>query len=424
VNVSRFLPTDPQPIEQPLPAIIGELNAARGRLGAWPIEALLALVDDFGRRLLRDQRTRSLEGAAFLSAWLGRTNLQKILDLNMQGNAKLLDGFQPWGRDFLAAKPQGLVAMWMAGNVPTLPLFSLVPALLAKNVCLVKLAYADPQGMDRLLAVLGEAEAGGLRGSDLLAAAAVVWFDYRRAELNDAMSLAADARVIWGGQAAVKAVSALPRREHCVDIVFGPKYSIALIDRQRLESGGKPLEDAVAGLVRDVAAFDQRGCSAPQTIFIERNARLSLADVGALFARQLERLPPKPGLDAYTTVRIMEIRARWALDESRDCLASADGANWTVCMDREPSLKEAVQSRTVFLTEVESWRDIIPLLSPKVQTVGIAFAEPHTATAFAEAATAAGVARCVRPGLMNAFESPWDGKLLVSQLVRWVTLKP
>jgi acyl-CoA reductase-like NAD-dependent aldehyde dehydrogenase len=67
-----------------------------------------------------------------------------------------LDGFQPLGRNYLAAKPQGLAAMWMAGNVATLPLFSLVPALLAKNVCLMKLANPDPVGMDKLLAVLSE----------------------------------------------------------------------------------------------------------------------------------------------------------------------------------------------------------------------------------------------------------------------------
>ena len=112
------------------------------------------------------------------------------------------------------------------------------------------------------------------------------------------------------------------------------------------------------------------------------------------------------------------------MDPSRDVLASSGGANWTVCMDREVSLKEAVQSRTVFLTEVESWREVLPLLSPKVQTVGIAFADRDDALAFAEAATAAGVARCVRPGLMNNYESPWDGKLLLNQLVRWVTMKP
>ncbi|SPE37750.1 hypothetical protein SBA3_2700043 [Candidatus Sulfopaludibacter sp. SbA3] len=29
----------------------------------------------------------------------------------------------------------------------------------------------------------------------------------------------------------------------------------------------------------------------------------------------------------------------------------------------------------------------------------------------------------MRAGLMNGFESPWDGKLLISELVRWVALK-
>jgi len=143
-----------------------------------------------------------------------------------------------------------------------------------------------------------------------------------------------------------------------------------------------------------------------------------------VFARHLAALPGKPGLDAYTTMQILNTRAQWALDQARDVIASADGANWTVCMDRDVCLKEAVQSRTVFLTEVESWREVVPLLTPKVQTVGLALADPEETLAFAEAATGAGVARCVRPGIMNNFESPWDGKLLLSQLVRWVTLKP
>ena len=67
---------------------------------------------------------------------------------------------------------------------------------------------------------------------------------------------------------------------------------------------------------------------------------------------------------------------------------------------------------------------VLPLLSPKVQTVGHGLRQREDAVAFAEAATAAGVARCVRPGLMNNYESPWDGKLLLNQLVRWVILKP
>ena len=423
MSVLRVTPDGIQSANRDLPELVEALRSKRSWLAHVPVDRLLALFDAFGRRLLRDPRTSHLEGAMFLAAWLNRRNLQQMLELNLNGNPGYLDGFVPQGRNYLAAKPHGLVAMWMPGNVATLPMFSLVPALLAKNVCLVKLALPDPDGMDRLLAVLAESQVDGLRGADLLQAVAVVWFDYQNRPLSEQMSLAADAKIVWGGAEAVRAITLLPRREHCVEIVFGPKYSIGLIGRA-LQEDDVALDAAITAFVRDVAIFDQRACSAPQTIFIERSDRRSLEQTGQMFAERLSRLPPKPSLDAYTTSQIVNVRARWAIDETSDVIASPDGANWTVCMDRDVSLKEAVQSRTVFLTLIDSWRDILPLLSPKVQTIGIALGGTDESLALADAATEAGVARCVRPGIMNNYESPWDGKLVVGQLVRWVTLKP
>ena len=104
-------------------------------------------------------------------------------------------------------------------------------------------------------------------------------------------------------------------------------------------------------------------------------------------------------------------------------IASGPEADWTICMDTDVSMKEAVQSRTVFLTEIETREQILPLITPRIQSVGIAFGDPADAEAFAGRATLRGVARCVRPGLMNGFESPWDGKLVASELVRWVSFK-
>ncbi len=424
MSVIRFTQQGTEQAGESLAPIVQSLRARRDALAAIPASALVALFADFGARIIRDPRTRSLEGCMFLSAWLSVHNLRQVLELNLNGKPEYLDAFQPVGRNFLAAKPQGLVSMWMAGNVSTLPLFSLIPALLTKNVCLVKLAFPDPNGMDSLLAVLAESEAEGVLGADVLDSIAVVWFDYRDRSLNEEMSLAADVKIAWGGAAAVEAISALPRREHCVEIVFGPKYSIGLVDKTLLEGDEKKISDVAAAFVRDVAVFDQRACSAPQTIFMERNAKTSLREFAEQFAAAFKKLPSKNDLDSYTAMQIVNVRARWAMDERRDVVASADGPNWTVCMDREVSLKEAVQSRTVFLTEIDSWRSVVSLLSPKIQTVGMAFGDSTEASAFAEAATQAGVVRCVRPGIMNNHESPWDGKLLLSQLVRWVTFKP
>ena len=292
MSILRITPRGVEPAGESLLPIVEKLNNARDWLAKIPVDSLVALMADFAARLIRDERTRSLEGCMFLSAWLGSNNLGQLLELNLNGNPAYLDGFGPQGRNYLAAKPQGLVAMWMAGNVATLPMFSLIPALLAKNVCLVKLAY--PEGTDHLLAVLAESQAGDIRGADLLDAAAVVWFDYHNRQLNEQMSLAADVKIVWGGAEAVKAISSLPRREHCGEIIFGPKYSIGVIDRERLAGDPAKLEESVAAFVRDIAIFDQRACSAPQTIFLERNDKQSLREVGEIFARQLVKLPPKP----------------------------------------------------------------------------------------------------------------------------------
>ena len=197
-----------------------------------------------------------------------------------------------------------------------------------------------------------------------------------------------------------------------------------MINRNKIQGQPEKIDETVAAFVRDIFIFDQRACSAPQTIFIEKNSSFSLRQIGDIFAKHLAKLPPKPGLDPYTTMQIVNVRASWAMDEAKAVIASIDGANWTVCLDHDASLKQAVQSRTIFLTEVESLEQVIPLLSPKVQTVGMAFGNLEETLSFAEAATQAGVARCVRPGLMNNHESPWDGKLLLNQLVRWVMFKP
>ena len=76
--------------------------------------------------------------------------------------------------------------------------------------------------MDRLLGVLGDAEAGGLRGSDLLRWVAVLSFDHKETALSEAMSRNADVKVMWGGEAAVAGIKSLPTREHCPEIIFGP----------------------------------------------------------------------------------------------------------------------------------------------------------------------------------------------------------
>ena len=76
MSVLRITPARPRSGRRPPGRDRRLLNRAARWLAAVPVATLLALLDDFAGRLLRDDRTKPLEGIMFLSAWLRRSNLQ------------------------------------------------------------------------------------------------------------------------------------------------------------------------------------------------------------------------------------------------------------------------------------------------------------------------------------------------------------
>jgi hypothetical protein len=382
-------------------------------------DLLLTLLDNFASRLAADPRTAAIEGGSFLVFWLRRKNLERLLDLNFGAAGRAaLDHFVDVPGGMLRAQPAGVVGHWVAGNVPTLSLFSWVLALLTKNAAVVRVSEQTLDAAEPLVQVFQAAQADGLTGAQILDTVRFVHFHRDHQDCHRAMSLAVDARVVWGSAQAVQAVTALRRQEHCTEMVFGPKYSLGVIDRATQETR---LSEVARAFVRDILIFDQRACSSPQTIFVEPSA-LDGEQLVEAFAEPFRRAAPKAEIDTYTATRIYTTRALWGLSQDRTFRA-ASGADWTVCYDTDVALKEAVQSRTLFLTRVADVMDVIPLLGPKIQSIGLAVADRDRAVRFADAATRRGVSRCVKPGLMNVYDLPWDGKLALSELVRWVTMQ-
>ena len=62
MNVLRVSPQGVEPAGDRLAPIVEGLNRQRAWLANVPLSALLALWDDFSARLLRDPRTKPLEG--------------------------------------------------------------------------------------------------------------------------------------------------------------------------------------------------------------------------------------------------------------------------------------------------------------------------------------------------------------------------
>jgi phenylacetate-coenzyme A ligase PaaK-like adenylate-forming protein len=387
-----------------------------------PIGALVALLDAAARNMVSPEYAR-VEGIAFLCSWLRKSNLEKVLRVNFGSHLSAIDHAISAEGICLRAVPRGVVCHWVAGNIPTLAFFSWALATLGKNVSIIRVPEESRDVIRNLFRAVElasiEFEGKKYQGSMLLERTYVVHFPSASQSLNESMSLVADARVIWGGAEAVRAVTSYSRLEHCEDVVFGPKYSLGVMDQATLEDTAARSE-ALTAFARQTVMFEQAACSSPQMIFVEA-PNLGLEELGDLVENEMKTVCgrfPKRTIEQFTASQILRVRAHYGMRRETSVRASRD-LTYTILLERGAVLREALQSRTLYVMVVDDVQQVVPLLSPKIQTIGVAVANAEKRLAFAEAAALRGVARCVNPALMNIYETPWDGLLPVNRLVRW-----
>jgi hypothetical protein len=405
---------------QDFEVVASELRTGMEKLLDVPVKEIVDVLHAFSRTVIHDEQVKKIEGIAFLSNWLRRDNLLRIVETNI-GNADYLDSFVGEGRKLMRAFPRGLVCHWIAGNIPTLALFSLFQSMLAKNANILRVPEVSLSTVVPILRLFSSVDTDGLTGKDLLASVAIVYFPSGDEKANRLMSAHADARVVWGGREAVEAITGLPKSTHCEDVVFGPKYSFAVIDREALES--ENLSRYLRNLATDSVLFEQSACSSPHTVFIEADWKgvLRIADLFRKEFERLSRIMPKTEIEMGTASMIINKRAEYALSEDKTVVAPKEN-DWTILVDNALQLEEPVQSRTVFLKPVDSVLDTIPLITRNVQTIGNGILNDEKSKEFAKGVMCRGVARVVPPGQMHIYDSPWDGILLLSRLVNWDSL--
>lgn len=195
-----------------------------------PLSTLIEKLASWGARLLAS-RTGNVPGAAYLSMWLRRENLQRLLEADfgcaVSGMLGVPSAFpkEPMGNSSFI-KPVGIVGHWTAGNVDLQAVLSGVCGLLGGNANLIRVPSDQRAHIDPLLACLAEDDGEGALSSRL----AFISFPSDRVDLHEAMARHVDGAMIWGGDEAVRAVRALPFPSWARIAVFGPRYSLALMD--------------------------------------------------------------------------------------------------------------------------------------------------------------------------------------------------
>jgi hypothetical protein len=256
-------------------------------------------------------------------------------------------------------------------------------------------------------------------------AAANAFIRYPR---NDAvtarLSLACDARVIWGGDETVSHIRALPMAVHGVEIAFVDRYSFCILDAATVAGlDDKELERLANGFYNDAYLMDQNACSSPHLVVWLGDAKKAQARfwnaVGAVAHRKYG-LEPIFAVDKYTD--LLETAA------ARDDITQVERIRndvYRISLARVGLETETLRGRfgTFYEYEAASLDEFKVMVSRKCQTITYFGVDGASIGDFVVAGRLTGVDRVVPVGQALDMNVIWDGIDVCKTLSRIVDVR-
>ena len=398
---------------------IDNVNSQRDWIHSQNIEDLLEFFDKLGKFWAEKYSKEIGVNSKHLVSFLSKKNLGKKLDIALRGNRDVLEKFVDLSDPDLIfhAQPRGVVIHWIAGNVEILGIFSIVQAIITKNVSIIK-APTKFQLLLKLIKSIEQIKTEKILGSELIKCIEIVYVDRDDFKNQKLLSKNADVRIAWGGEEAVNSITSLPKSPFTEDIIYGPKYSYAIIDEKSLIENIEKISQRVA---MDVSMFDQYACSSPHTIFVESNNEKIIKEFAENIAKNLDNinriLLPKKETSPEKALEILDVRTEYGLKGE---VISSKGTEWTVITSDEKNLAKATFSRVIHIRKLDISELKKENYSRKIQTIGMSVEENNRHKIIDEITLLAGD-RCPNIGNMSLFDSPWDGMFGMDRMVRWVS---
>lgn len=399
--------------------IIDNITKQRQWLHSQQIDDLLEFFDKLGHFWAEKYSKEIGVNSKHLITYLSKENLGKKLDIALRGNRNVLEKFVDLSDPELMfhAQPRGIIVHWIAGNVDILGVFSVVQALITKNVSIIK-APSKFELLLKLVESIKEIKTEKISGFDLLRCIEIVYVDRNDLHNQELLSKNADVRIAWGGEEAVNSITSLPKSPFTEDIIYGPKYSYAIVDEQSLLQNSEKIAQRIA---IDVSMFDQYACSSPHTIFVESDNNEILDDFVKKIAKSLDDvnriLIPKKEIEPKKALEILDIRTEYGIKGN---IISSKGTEWTVISSDESNLAKPTFSRVIHVRKLDKEKLMEENSSRKIQTIAIVMEQKKRYKIIDELTLLAGD-RCPNVGNMSLFDSPWDGMFGMDRMVRWVT---
>lgn len=396
-----------------LDALLDDLGAQP----AWrPFDArAVEFVGQFSRRLLTHPRIREFPELAALGHWFRPARLR---DFASRHRSDVADAY---------VVGRGLAFHLAPANVDTVSMYSWLLSLLSGNANLVRVSQRIGPQLEFVLGVL-KALLDETVGVPIASRIVLLTYPHDTAT-TAAISARCQARVVWGGDATVAAIRAIPLRPTATEVVFPDRFSLAAIDAGRV----RQVPDAeLAGLARafynDAFWFAQQACSSPRVLYWIGND----ADCTAARARfwetvtdEVSRRAPKdtPAMAMARLEATFTLAAADAVHPVQGWLGPRQPLRLTLEQGLRPLVKEAHCGNGLFLEDtLPTLEALAPSLTDREQTLAVFGFDRPAVEALLAALPARALDRIVPIGSALDFSVIWDGIDLITALTRRIVV--
>lgn len=238
-------------IQKNLQLVVGDLTATIGGNPWTPFDnRIVAFLSDVSKGLLSDSKSRKLPDLVSFAYWCRPSNIEQLK--KRSGEIDSLIG-------------RGTVFHIPPTNVPLNFAYSLVTGLLAGNTNIVRVPNLESvevqQVIDALKSILLKSE-----HSELMDRVCIVRYGHVD-EITQYISEHTNARVIWGGDSAVRHIRSVPTNPRSIDISFADRISIALVKSSAVNGASDiELNQIAERFYVDGYTFNQNACSSPRLV--------------------------------------------------------------------------------------------------------------------------------------------------------------
>ncbi len=399
-------------IQQVVPeAASVELADVLGRLKRGPAltpfsDEVMEFCAQFSRAIFKDAAALKFPELQALAFWMRKAEL-----------LRLRESFLASQRPEALLAPQGVAFHIPPANVDTIFVYSWLLSVLAGNKNVIRLSPRVSAQTDILCRLFNQTLAASpeaMRYSTVM-----LRYGHER-EITQAISAAADIRVIWGGDRSVRTIREIPLPPHARELTFPDRYSFAVIRAARYLAM-ENRQSLAEQFYNDTFWFDQMACSSPHLVFWEG----SLQDVRAASASFVVSVRDHAERKQYEVQPATRMnRFTFSCQEAIDGRASTYedlGVLTVLGVDRFGQLsRDHCGGGLIFQYRLRELGELAPFIARRDQTMSYFGFEREELTAFAHRLNGRGIDRIVPVGQALNFNRFWDGNDMLLQFMRYV----